>query len=99
MTKTAKSSLTKNTEVRTSWNKEPNTIDVYLIDTMFLLHTLSSLPAMFGGVAKTILSKACSFALQVHLVCEMPSTHLYVTPDHLKKCWPYEVMTRTSSSF
>ena len=70
MNKTARSSLARKIENRIISNIEPSNIDVYMIDTMFLVHTLSSLPATYGGLAKTILSKACSFASQVHLVCD-----------------------------
>ena len=52
-------------------NAQPDTSsDVCLIDTMFFLRTLPSLPAIFGGLAKTILKHACSFAATVHIVCD-----------------------------
>ena len=66
MNKTAKSSLARKIENRIISNIEPSNIDVYMIATMFLVHTLSSFPVTYGGLAKTILSKACSFASQVH---------------------------------
>ena len=62
MNKTAKSSLARKIENRIISNIEPSNIDVHMNDTMLLLHTLSSLPVTYGGLAKTIFSKACSFA-------------------------------------
>ena len=49
---------------------EPDRVEVYLIDAMFFLCTLPSLPPAFGGIAKTTLQQACSFGRFVHIICD-----------------------------
>ena len=71
MHRTAKCALMDKLEPMGTTNAQPDTSsDVCLIDTMFFLRTLPSLPATFGGLAKTILKHACSFAATVHIVCD-----------------------------
>ena len=70
MNKTTKSKLMEVFEAMGTHNNEPPTVDIYLIDAMFFIRTLPSLPLTFGGVARLILQQACTNAQEVHLVCD-----------------------------
>lgn len=70
MNKTSKSKLMEVLEAMGTCNTEPTTVDAYLIDAMFFIRTLPSLPPSFGGVARLILQQACANAREVHLVCD-----------------------------
>ena len=70
MNKTDKSTLMKKLEAKSTNNEQPANVDVYLIDAMFFLRTLPSLPPTFGGIAMVILQHACSFAQVIHIICD-----------------------------
>ena len=52
------------------------TVDVTIVDAMFLLHTLLNLPNTYGEIAKTLMAKLCEMSKRVDLVFDM-----YVTPS------------------
>ena len=70
MNKTAKSTLMEKLEALGTGNDEPSSVDAYLIDAMFFLRTLPTLPSSFGGVARLILQHACTNAKTVHVICD-----------------------------
>ena len=51
-------------------SRPPDAIDVCVVDAMFFIRTLSSLPATFGGIAELILRKLCSMSNRIDFVCD-----------------------------
>ena len=50
-------------------NIDPNDmIDITIVDAMFLLHVLLNVSAIFGEIARVILSKLCDLSVLVDLV-------------------------------
>ena len=63
-----KSKLLKNLEKLVE-SKPPKTVTSTIIDGMFLLHLLDSLPSTFGGVARYLLKQVCKHkGIEIHLV-------------------------------
>ena len=76
MLKSPKSSLMKCIESRVQ-SQPPRSVDVTIIDAMFMLHLYSNLPNTFGGVAQYLLSKVVqSDGNTIHFV-----TDRWVTPS------------------
>lgn len=70
MNKTDKSSLMRKLESKSIDHTQPVKADVYLIDFMYFLRTMTDLPATFGGIAKVILKYACTYGNIIHLICD-----------------------------
>lgn len=73
MNNTDKSALMRKLEEKTK-DADPSSnitdkTDFYILDAMFFFRTLPPLPQSFGGVARVVLERSCSYADTVHTVC------------------------------
>ncbi len=70
MSSTAKAALLKKLESKID-SSPPETVDVMVIDAMFIIRSLTNLPPTFKGIAQNILSIVCrTSAKEVHLVTD-----------------------------
>lgn len=73
-------------------------VEVTLVDGMFLLHALHSLPNTYGEIASVILRKLCEMSQRVDMICDT-----YVVPsvkdlEHSRRCADDAMYTITGPS-
>ena len=54
----------------------PKSVDVTLVDAMFMLHILQNIPQTFGAISSMILHQLCAMSPRVDFVCDT-----YITPS------------------
>ena len=75
LNKTNKSTLMHKLEEKITSGNPPDT-KAYIVDAMFLIRTLTNVPATFKALAKLILQKLVSMGQRVDFVCD-----IYVSPS------------------
>jgi hypothetical protein len=75
MNKTGKSKLMLLLKTKMEYSTVPSSVDVCIIDGMFIIQKLTDVPATYEGISKTLLKLICSMAPIVYFVCDT-----YISP-------------------
>ena len=67
-------------------NIDPNDrIDIKIVDVMFFLHVLINASAIFGEIARVILSKLYDLSVWIDLVCDTYHTPSVKDVEHIRR--------------
>jgi len=80
--KTDKAKLLHKIEDMIDSTNPDSTIDITIVDAMFLLHTLQNLPTTYGEIARLLMTKLCDFSKRVDRVFDTYATPSLKDTEH-----------------
>ena len=75
----------------------PDHIDVTIVDAVFLLHTLQSIPPTFGAVAHMLMQILCGMSERIDLVCDSYNTPSIKDTEHARRSSDEAIFSITGS--